>query len=58
MKLMFQRAGWRAVDGFLAALAADSILSLGVTEWKVAIVAAFSAGLKPITAYVAQKAGR
>ena len=57
LKDTLSRAAWRAIDGFLAAVAFDVLIS-DVSQWKVAAVAAASAGLKPITAYVAQKAGR
>ena len=53
-----QRAAWRALDAFIAALVADNLLGMGLPEWKIAAVAAVSAGLKPITAFVQRKAGR
>jgi len=57
LKDTFSRAAWRGLDGFFAAVAFD-VLIADVNQWKVAAVAAISAGLKPITAYVAAKAGR
>ena len=56
IKDLATRAGWRAFDGFLGAIVVGTVLD--VTAWEVAVVAAVSAGLKPITAFVAGKAGR
>ena len=53
-----RRAGWRGLDGFLSALVLDNLFAIALPEWKLAIAAAVSAALKPVTAYVAQKAGR
>jgi hypothetical protein len=57
LKDTLSRAGWRALDGLLTAVAFDVLVS-DISEWKVAAVAAGSAGIKPIMAYVARKAGR
>ena len=58
LKDVLARAAWRAGDGFLSALALDAVFDLGVAEWKVAMAAAVSAGVKPISQYVKSKASR
>lgn len=55
---LMQRAAWRAADGFLTALVFDNVFGLGLPEWKLAVAAGASAGIKPIIAFVSAKAGR
>lgn len=51
-----KRAAWRGADGFLSALVFDNIFGIGLPEWKVAAAAAASAAIKPVMAFVSEKA--
>lgn len=57
-KDLAQRIAWRAADGFLTALVFDNIFGIGLPEWKVAVAAGASAGIKPLIVFVSKKAGR
>jgi hypothetical protein len=57
-KDLAQRVAWRAADGFLTAVVFDNIFGIGLSEWKVAVAAGASAGIKPLVAFVSKKAGR